>query len=487
MNEEELIQKIEELSEVVRAQKEAYYSTHFYEFNRDILGWPDIYEPLHREVCDFVQNNINNKKLLVLLPRGTFKSSIVTVGYALWRILKNPNERILIANATYPMAISFLKQIKDHLERNQKIKEIFGDYFKTADAWRTESITLRAPGEQSYRGKEPTVSVYGMGSNLTGSHFTLALLDDMVNRDTIATPEQMQKVIDFYKDTLDLLDPVGGRKQMIVVGTTWHQSDLYSWILDRESGVAYDFETMRKPAFTGDWNKGELLFSPRLGWKELEDLKRQQGPSHFAAQYLLDPVPPENAIFSNFKYYDDTELEGKPINKFIAVDPAVSEKESADYSAMVCVGVDKDGRWYILDIWRDQVNPNRLINQIFLWDLKWKPVQIGVESNAFQKVLQFYIYEEMKKRHQFLPIKELNHTTTSKDARIRSLEPLYANGMVLHDKSNEFNQNLEDELMHFPRTKNDDLMDALASMTEISYPPRVKEKRSSRTYNVYPA
>src|SRR3990172_12020194 len=97
---EELIVQIQKASEVLRAQKERYYSKHFYEFNRDVLGWPDIYESLHRDVCDFVQNNVGKKKLLILLPRGTFKSSIVTVGYTLWRIVNNPNDRVLIANAT---------------------------------------------------------------------------------------------------------------------------------------------------------------------------------------------------------------------------------------------------------------------------------------------------------------------------------------------------------------------------------------------------
>ena len=86
MNNQNIIEKIKETNQLMTSAKKSYYSQHFYEFNRDILGWPDIYEPLHRMVCNFVQENIKKKKLLILLPRGTFKSSIVTIGYTLWRI-----------------------------------------------------------------------------------------------------------------------------------------------------------------------------------------------------------------------------------------------------------------------------------------------------------------------------------------------------------------------------------------------------------------
>jgi hypothetical protein len=393
----ELINQIQKAAEVLRAQKEQYYSSHFYEFNRDVLGWPDIYEPLHREVCNFVQNNVKRKKLLILLPRGTFKSSIVTVGYTLWRIVNNPNDRVLIANATYPMAVSFLRQVKDHLAKNQALKDIYGDFSNSENnaAWREDYVILKDIGKPTFRfrGKEPTVKASGAEANVTGSHYSVAILDDLVNRDNINTSEQIKKIINFYKDTLDLVDPTDGHKQTILIGTTWHQADLYSWVMDPDNGIIDDFEVMIKPAFTGECGEGELLFPERLGWKQLEELKRQQGPSHFAAQYMLDPVPADEAIFkAEFKHFIESDISSIPKNTFITVDPAISEKKEADYSAMICVSVDKDNTWYVRDVWRDKVNPKKLIDVIFSWDNKYHPNMIGVESNAFQNALQFSIY-----------------------------------------------------------------------------------------------
>jgi hypothetical protein len=480
MDKKDIIDQIEQTQEAVKQAKIQYYLSHFYEFNRDVIGWKDIYEPLHRKVCDFIQDNIGKKKLLILLPRGVFKSSLITIGYTLWRIAQNSNERILIANATYPMACQFLSQVKDYVSKSETFMELFGNLSAEADSWREDRITVAR--ERSYEQKEPTAVAFGMGSNLVGSHYTLAILDDMVNRENITTREQIEKVINFYKDTLDLLDPdAEGRKNLIVIGTTWHYSDLYSWIQDPDTAILQDFEVLKMPAYTGEWGKGELLFPSRLSWNTLEELKRQQGSSHFAAQYMLDPVLSEDAVFKfDFKYYEKTDLTGIELNKFITIDPAISQKKEADYTAMICVGVDKMNNWYVLDIWREQCQPKRLLDQLFYWDSKWKPISVGIETTAFQKTLQYFAYEEMKRKNHFIPLKELTHTELSKDQRIRGLEPRYETGSVFHCKQVPFTDYLEDELRRYDRGKNDDLIDALASQLELAFPLKFKTERRNR-------
>lgn len=480
--------KIIESMEALNAAKKAYYSEHFYEFNRDILKWPDLYEPLHRKLCDFVQDNVSKKKLLILVPRGCFKSSVITIGYTLWRIVRNPQDRVLIANATYPMATQFLSQVKNHLQRNSTLIEVFGNLAATSDNWREDRIAISR--EKSYEQKEPTVWAQGMSANTTGSHFSLAILDDIVARENISTKDQIEKTKNFYRDVLDLVDATpDGVKQVIMVGTTWHWDDLYAWIQEPENGLSEDFAVLKLPAYEGEWGTGTLLFPKRLGWKQLEELKRQQGVSHWSAQYMLNPVPEENAVFKRvFRYYEETDLKGIRMNKFITIDPAVSEKKEADFSAMICVGVDANNDWYILDVWRDKVQPKRLIEQIFYWDEKWKPISIGIETVAFQKALQFFIYDEMKRKNKFIPMKELGHTDRSKDERVRGLQPRYETGSVFHNKANTYTDFLEDELLRFPRGKNDDLADALASQLELAFPPKLSEERSGKKRrSAYPA
>lgn len=486
-----IAEKMVEAKETFFALQKNYYSQHFYEFNRDILGWPDIYEPLHRIVCDFVQDNWQKKKLLILLPRGTFKSSIVTVGFSLWRIGIDPDVRINISNAVYPLAVSFLSQIKKHIQSNQKFKEVFGELYTPSEQWREDRISV---SKDKLVNKEPTIWAFGAGASSTGSHFNVALLDDLVARETIGTKEQIEKTKNYYRDVLDLVDPMpGGHRPVIVIGTTWHWDDLYSWILDKRNDLLDDFEVLRLPAYTGEWGKGELLFPTMLDWKALEKQKKHQGNYHFSAQYLLNPVPEENQTFKlPFPTYEETDLNGIELNTFMAIDPALSEGKYADYSAIVVVSVDKNNTWYIRDIWRDQVLPNELIEQIFYMDTKWRPISIALETTAYQRILQYQINDEMKKRNQFIPIKELKHSgisSSSKEDRIRSLQPRYDIKTIFHPQrqSVPLVEYLEDELLRFSKGTNDDIIDALASMNEIAFPKKMKEERKLTNQEHYPA
>src|SRR4030042_5057745 len=271
--------KIIESMEVLNAAKKQYYSQNFYEFNRDILKWPDLYEPLHRRVCEFIINNVDKKKILLLLPRGTFKSSVVTVGYSLYRIANDPGDRILIGNATYPMATQFLGQIKNHLTRNNDFKDVFGDFSTNADQWKEDKIFISR--EKSFEQKEPTIWAQGVGANVVGSHFNIAILDDLVNDQNIGTKDQIEKVKQYYRGVLDLVDPdASGQRKVIIIGTTWHWDDLYAWIQETPE-IAQDFAILKLPAYEGEWGSGKLLFPKRLGWDALEQQKRQQGSYHF--------------------------------------------------------------------------------------------------------------------------------------------------------------------------------------------------------------
>jgi hypothetical protein len=481
-----LIEKVEKSYQDLLSAKKTFYSQHLYEFQRDVLAWPDLYEPLHRKVCDFIHDNVDKKKILLLLPRGTFKSSVVTVGYSLYRIANNPNDRILIANATYPMATQFLSQIKNHIQKNETFKTLFGDMSSTSESWREDRISIAR--EKSYEQKEPTVWAVG-GGNIVGSHFNIAILDDLVARENIGTKDQIERIKSFYKDVLDIVDASPtGHKKVIVIGTTWHWDDLYSWIQEEDNHIIEDFAVMRLPAFTGEWNTGQLLFPKRLGWETLKKLREQQGSTHFAAQYMLNPVPEETATFKGqFKYYEETDIRGLHLNKFITIDPAASEDKSSDFSTMVCVGVDANNDWYILDLWREQCLPKRLIDQIFYWDDKWKPMSIGIETTAFQKTLQYFIYDQMKQKNHYIPLKELTHTQQSKDQRITGLQPRFETNSIFLNKYIPFTDYLEDELRRFPKSKNDDLIDALASQLELAFPVKDREERKQVRRNIYPA
>ena len=93
-----------------------------YVFCRDVLGYSDLYESLNQPLCEFVQQPT---KQLVLLPRGHFKSTIISVSYVLWLLAKWPDTRILIANATLDNPRKWVAEQLQHLRGNTVLRWVF--------------------------------------------------------------------------------------------------------------------------------------------------------------------------------------------------------------------------------------------------------------------------------------------------------------------------------------------------------------------------
>jgi predicted phage terminase large subunit-like protein len=477
---EELINKIAELEMVKRELKGRKLLEDLYEFNKQVLQAENLgpLAPFHKEMCDFVMNKEGKNKKLILVPRGHLKSSLITVGYSLLRIAQNPKVRILIANATYDMACSFLTQIKKHLQNNEIFKDLYGDLATGASKWSENMITV--PAEEGFTTKEATITTYGVGGNLVSQHYDLIIMDDVVNRDLINTPEQIQKTILFYKDALDLLEPNG---ILLVIGTRWHQNDLYGWILDQTNAeqVYKGFDVMIRRAYEGNLEEDlaiVTLYPHKFTRGYLLDLKRDKGPWEFSSQYLNDVVPIETAKFKPdwFKVVTEDELRTRNIQYYTTVDPAIGLKKENDKTAIVTIGVDEFNNWFLVNIIWGQFLPSVLINYIFTnWEA-YHPKKIGIEMVAFQKSIQYALHDEMRRRNIFLNIQELK-ATTSKDQRIEGLIPRYANGTIFHLQQCPHRDILEEELIWYPRGKHDDIVDALSYQMQIALPSRKRETK----------
>lgn len=475
----EVIDKITQKKLILRELKSREYLRDLYKFNLDILhvaNQGDL-SPFHREMCEFIMDNEKVKRKLMLVPRGHLKSTLITVGYCLLRIAKDPNVRILIANATYDMACTFITMIKKHLQSNETFREYYGDMTTNAKRWSENVITV--PTSAFTVKKEPTVTAYGIGGNLVSQHYDVIIMDDVVNRDLISTPEQIQKTIMFYKDSLDLIEPSTG--EIIIVGTRWHQNDLYGWIMDETSKeeVYRNFDIMVRKAYDGDMETGEgfkALFPQKFTREVLQDLKKQKGPYEFAAQYENNCVPAETAKFKQewFQMIGEDELKYRDIHYFTTIDPAIAQKEDSDKTAIVTIAVDQFNNWFVRSIEWGHFLPSDIINKIFEnWEL-FHPKRIGIELTAYQKSLQYALKDEMRRRNIFLPLVELK-ANKNKGERIEGLIPRYANGTMFHLQQCPYRNILEEELTWYPRGKHDDIADALAYQLQIAYQTRKKE------------
>ena len=221
---------------------------------------------------------------------------------------------------------------------------------------------------------------------------------------------------------------------------------------------------------------GSLFFEERLPHAVLDKIRRAMGSYAFANQYLNEIIPEEDRRFRKewLKYYDSLPIRSYT---FAFIDPAISQKDGADYTGIVVVEVNDDTTWFVKVAKRQRMTPTEIIEAVFEIHRLYKPMAIGVESVAFQKMLIYVIAEEMRKRNIVVPIKEINPgPERTKEARIMSLIPRFEYGNIYLAPSL---YDLELELLQFPRSNHDDIIDALSQIEDLAFYPE-KEKPDDR-------
>jgi predicted phage terminase large subunit-like protein len=212
---------------------------------------------------------------------------------------------------------------------------------------------------------------------------------------------------------------------------------------------------------------GSLLAPDILPQSFLDEARRTMGSYMFANQYMNEIIP----------YY--TTLP-EAVYTFAFVDPAISEADTADFTAIVVVSVDADKNWYVRQATRLKCNPSVTIDFLFKLQEQYKCMTIGVEDVAFQKALIHFAHEEMKRRGVMLPVTGVKRgPDKSKEVRIMGLVPRFEFGTVyfcqgLHD--------LELEMGAFPRGAHDDLIDSLSSINDIVYYPTPRRTRNEKPH-----
>ena len=145
-------------------------------------------EGMHKLMCRVVERKtgvpeIDGKKYrMVLMPRGTGKSTLVSQAYILQRICKDPNIAVLLCNEKLENAQSFLSAIKHQFEQNELFRALFPELIHpdTGKAkWNETEINVpRTTGR-----KEPTIRCTGVGAALASQHPDLIIVDDMLSRE----------------------------------------------------------------------------------------------------------------------------------------------------------------------------------------------------------------------------------------------------------------------------------------------------------------
>ena len=205
------------------------------------------------------------------------------------------------------------------------------------------------------------------------------------------------------------------------------------------------------------------------GKVSIEDKQRQLGSQVFSYEMMNTPIDDSVAEFKKeyFQTATEDEIKHLKLNTFIAIDPAVSQKESADFTGVTINRVSTEGKRYII-AYRLKINTMELIEHIFYLHDTYRPEIIGLEETAFTLAVKPFFEEEMRKRNKFITITPLKHGGIKKETRIRGLIPLMESKSVFFVGDCSA---LIDEMRVFPRGQKDDTLDSFCYSEMIAYKP----------------
>lgn len=214
----------EEALEAMKLAESNIYKKSLFKFAKHCLGFKDVNQNTHGGMITALESD--RKRKLIVMPRGSLKSTISVVAYAIWRLIKDPNERILIDSEVYTNSANFIHEIKAHMQTD-KMMSLFGDFRSTR--WTQGEIEIAQRTMKHL--KEPSISAGGVSTTRVGQHYSLIIGDDYNSFKNSATQEGRRKVINHYKSNLAILEPTG---EYVIVGTRYAADDVIGHIISNE-------------------------------------------------------------------------------------------------------------------------------------------------------------------------------------------------------------------------------------------------------------
>lgn len=410
---------------------------------------------------------------LDLWAREHYKSTLITFGMTVKDILTDPEVTVGIFSHTRPIAKKFLGQLKEELEKNEFLKDLFPDVLwrephKQAPSWSLDNgITVRRQSNP----KEKTIEAWGLvDGQPIGAHFSRLVYDDVVTRESITTPEQIEKTTEAWALSLNL-GAHGGKRRYI--GTRYHFNDTYRTLMERNAA---------RPRIYAATQDGTPTGAPRfLTAESLAEKREQMGPYVFACQMLQNPVADNAQGFKEdwLRYWEERvgDVGGVPriLNKYLLVDPAGEKKKENDYTVMAVIGLAPDQNYYLIEAIRDRLNLTERTEKVFDFHRRHKLMCVGYEKYGMQSDIEHVKYVMEQRQYRF-PIRELGGPMPKND-RIRRLIPVFEQGRFWMPRRILFKdaegqprdfilELLRDEYSAFPVAVHDDMLDCLARIVD---------------------
>lgn len=442
------------------------------------------------------------KRIIVTMPPRHGKSETTSKWTPAWFLDHFPQGRVIVGSYEASFAASWGDKVRHIVSEYAHKLHVKRPPFGSANEWHTTEGGI--------------MYTAGAGGGFTGKGANLFIIDDPIkNSEQASSNTYREKIWDWFTSTAYTRVEPGG--VVLIVLTRWHHDDIAGRIIrkqeeqqryraevvrrndaKRAEGVSEDdleeipeieeWLVIKMKAICEDADDplgrpiGEALWPGRYARRDLLKIKSVVGPKVWRALYQQEPTPEEGDLFHRlwFRYFEpvydedacllgvnlfklnESEDLSKPtfiaadaLRTFQTVDPAVSQKTSADYFVITTFLVTPDKDILVWHIERDRIpgphQPGRLWNSLRLH----KPLCVGIEAVGFQLAL----FQTMVASG--FPAIRLN-PDREKSVRAVPAGVHMLNGKVFFRVGAEWLDEFESELLQFPNGTHDDQVDTLA-------------------------
>ena len=446
------------------------------------------------------QQDTKKKIRLLLMPRGSFKSTVDGVDCVQW-IINFPNIRIMFLTATLDLAKDFVGEVKGYFTSRERLgptpfQSIIGPEFWVSEGKEGKEnefiCPLRTQGDQAK--KEVTLRALSIGKSKAGQHCEVMKADDAVDEKNTETPQLISKTNRKIGMALNLLDP---GTYFDNLGTPYAPNDWYSrvaknidnleslirpakWLRkDINSATAIDRGVPEKDLTDKDWT---LLFPVDKHGKDINDVEheklshkvlralQQQDPEGFPSQYMLDCAGYKKVTFPQELIETRTITpaqmpEGwESFRKYITWDLADTTSSVSDYSVGTVFAVSSEGVAYVIDIYRDRYTIGQQCYAIAESNHKYRPARIIIENaRGAEKLRGEMVRSAMDMGDREIPLEfvKVTNTKSAKAIRIGKLEPKMRTARLFILNTVTCYEELVNEFVNFGSTAHDDIPDSM--------------------------
>ena len=440
------------------------------------------------------------EKLLVNVPPGNAKSSLVTVLFPCWLWTRRPETQIMCASHGGNLALRDSVRRRDYIIASDWYQARWGKSVCLLEAQQTKSEFLNTAGGFMF-----STSV---GGDVLGRRCEISVLDDPHKVDEAESEIERENTAQW----LNLEWATRRNRGASVTGEICimqrlHESDT-SGIYLKQGGWTHlmlpmYFEPERKCSTSIGWTdprtaKDEVLDSALNTEPARKDLEVRLGPYGRAGQFQQRPAPLEGGIIKRawIRHYDvlddgrlrvmdgEAEYDMWAHLRFCTVDVAVREEDLGGLKR----GVKSDPAYTVFAAWsvffarrgpclalvdlmRARMEGPDIVPRLVGFHARWKFAVIGVESVGFQLAV---VQEAKRKR---LPVREiatadredvLYFIDRDKTARAVAATPLMADGRFWVPQYAPWLEEYIRELTTFPNSAHADQVDVTAYAVAIA-------------------